>query len=132
MATLVTPHSLSQSAIACRSSVITPNSRTGLSLLSGGTATKCDRAPTSIPAACRLTRRSAEVRFATLMILPAFFREFLAPVRGIVLLLSLRQARSACERRPGAGERKRDKLFNGMSTRPRGSEALTNVPDVMS
>jgi hypothetical protein len=49
---------------------MTPNSRTGLSILSGGTATKCDRAPTSMPAACRLTRRSAEARFATLMTLP--------------------------------------------------------------
>src|SRR5438128_560440 len=97
---------------------MTPNSRTGLSLLSGGTATKCELAPTAMPAACRLTRRNAGARSATLMILPVRFRDFFVRMRDIFLLLSLGQAEvPANDARPGAGERKRDKLFNGISTR---------------
>jgi hypothetical protein len=46
-----TPHPSSQSAIAFRSPVIAPNSRTGSSVAFGGTATQWLDAPTSIPAA---------------------------------------------------------------------------------
>src|ERR1700680_2539265 len=51
MATVSTPQALSQSASALRSIVKLGNSRTGASSRSGGTATKWDPLPISIPAA---------------------------------------------------------------------------------
>ena len=51
MATVSTPQACSQSAIALRSTVKLANSRTGSSSRSGGTATKCDALPMSMPAA---------------------------------------------------------------------------------
>src|SRR5690606_8892556 len=57
-ATTSTPHSNSQSAIAFRSSVIAPTSRTGASVLCGGTATQWLDAPTSTAAALGNTSSS--------------------------------------------------------------------------
>ena len=50
IATLVTPHDLSHAAIASRSRAKAPNERTGSSVRSGSTATKCRSLPMSIPA----------------------------------------------------------------------------------
>src|SRR5258706_1079775 len=51
IATVSTPHALSQSAMRSRSAVKLGNSRTGSSSRSGGTATKCAAVPVSRPAA---------------------------------------------------------------------------------
>jgi len=51
MATVSIPQALSQSAMALRSAVKLANSRTGSSSRSGGTATKWDALPMSMPAA---------------------------------------------------------------------------------
>jgi hypothetical protein len=63
-ATTSTPQSNSQSAIAFRSSVIAPNSRTGSSAACRGTATQWLDAPTSIPAALGNTTSSSRLRIA--------------------------------------------------------------------
>src|SRR6058998_2828360 len=51
MATVSTPQASTQSAMAFKSTVKLANSRTGSSSRSGGTATKCDALPMSMPAA---------------------------------------------------------------------------------
>ena len=64
-ATVSTPHASSQSAIAFRSSVTAPNSRTGSPVACRGTATQWLDAPTSIPAALGNTiTSSSRVRIA--------------------------------------------------------------------
>jgi hypothetical protein len=63
-ATVSTPHPSSQSAIAFRSPVIAPNSRTGSSVECRGTATQWLEAPTSIPAALGNTTSSSRLRIA--------------------------------------------------------------------
>ncbi len=55
MATVSTPHSVSQSARRYRSAVKASNSCTGCSARSAGTATKWLVAPTSTPAAFRFS-----------------------------------------------------------------------------
>jgi hypothetical protein len=55
MATVVTLHSMSQSAMACKSAVNAPKERTGRGSRPSGTQTECRVAPTSIPAAFTLT-----------------------------------------------------------------------------
>ncbi|MGL6113123.1 MAG: hypothetical protein ACRC2B_23785 [Rubrivivax sp.] len=55
---------MSQSAIAFKSSVMGPNSRTGSSVECRGTATQWLDAPTSIPAALGNTISSSRVRIA--------------------------------------------------------------------
>ena len=59
IATVSTPLALSQSANCSRSAVKLGNSRTGSSSRSGGTATKCEALPMSIPAALGWTKVSA-------------------------------------------------------------------------
>jgi hypothetical protein len=57
-ATGVIRHRANQSAMAAQSTVYAPKQRTGCGSSRGGTAPSCASAPTSMPAACRLTAAS--------------------------------------------------------------------------
>src|SRR4029434_6650530 len=91
MAIVSTWHRLSQLHSAIRSLVNTPKLRTGLSSRSSGTATQWVLAPTSIPAALRLTfSRRARSRLRWLL---AFFDDFFGISLFLVQFSDLRSAR---------------------------------------
>src|ERR1700688_1777708 len=68
MATVLTPHCWSQSAIRCRSPVKVPKLRTGSGSQSGLTAATCKVAPMSIAAAWACTGDIARVRRESLVV----------------------------------------------------------------
>src|ERR1700682_1301090 len=68
MATVLTPHCWSQSAIRCRSPVKVPKLRTGSGSQSGLTAATCKVAPMSIAAAWACTGDIARVRRENLVV----------------------------------------------------------------